>query len=336
MTKYGSFQLIRQWYNHLGFVPAILLASLVPLGLAGIFTLAAFAAQPALMLEPEEMPRGGAVVALETASGGKAVRFGPAGTGGAPSAGTGSGTGSSPAPASDPAALIFKGDFETGNVHQWDGCQHEFSTDECSEYDGSGHTMQLVESPRRQGKYAARFEVRDGEGTNWSGERSEVVLGEERTMAKPGDDTWYQWSTQFGANFPEAGWGAVTSQWHDDSNNSPPLSFDVGEGRWVLAQDGADEIWGVPLKEQVWHDIKLHIKWSRGGDGSIELWHNGVQQTFTGRCAGTTKCMGKNLGIGGHYFKQGYYRSDQTSETGVIYHDGFSVARSEAGLLPLN
>jgi len=40
-------------------------------------------------------------------------------------------------------------------------------------------------------------------------------------------------------------------------------------------------------------------------------------------------------GGGGVYFKQGYYRDPSIVQTGVVYHDGFSIADTEDGLAPL-
>lgn len=40
-------------------------------------------------------------------------------------------------------------------------------------------------------------------------------------------------------------------------------------------------------------------------------------------------------GGGDVYFKQGYYRDPNHTITGTVYHDGFSMAASEADLNPL-
>ena len=89
----------------------------------------------------------------------------------------------------------------------------------------------------------------------------------------------------------------------------------------------------------VWNDIKLHIKWSASDNvGFIEFWLNGAPQTFTDTpCAGKTRCTVRTLmpGGGGVYFKQGYYRDSSIGPTGVVYHDGFSVAHTEGSLAPL-
>jgi hypothetical protein len=53
----------------------------------------------------------------------------------------------------------------------------------------------------------------------------------------------------------------------------------------------------------------VHIKWSVRDDvGFIELWHDGVPQTFGEPCARQTRCTVRTLMPGGDavYFKQGY------------------------------
>jgi hypothetical protein len=96
--------------------------------------------------------------------------------------------------------------------------------------------------------------------------------------------------------------------------------------------------WSGPVVRGVWNDIKLHVKWSASDDvGFIEFWLNGAPQKFAAApCPGQTRCMERTLmpGGGGVYFKQGYYRDPAIAATGVVYHDGFSEADSEAGLAP--
>jgi hypothetical protein len=242
---------------------------------------------------------------------------------------------------SDPSSRLFTGDFETGNFNQW---QESQST--------GAWSQQIVTNPKRQGTYAARFELRDGDcpdtGGTCYGERTERGADGTTTGGKEGDDRWYQWSTQFGTPFPTSHTWGVISQWHSQTDGSPPVSINVdgsGSGKWGLQihkQSGPAQYmavynpWSAPLAPGTWHDIKIHIKWSASDTvGFIELWHNGTKQTFNAApCAGQTKCMIRTLvpGGGGTYFKQGYYRDQAVNGTGVIFHDGFTAAKTEAGL----
>lgn len=250
----------------------------------------------------------------------------------------------------------FVGDYETGNFDQWANCQNiAIRSAPCTSYHNpTPRSMQVESTVVRQGRYAARFEVHQGDTPTslCCGDRAEVS-GEEATRSEEGDDRWYQWSTRFEHGFPaDNGW-TVLSQWHADEDGPPPLAIasgptNVGENRWGVVVSTWDAPgkpgetytpWSTPLLTDVWNDIKLHVKWSIHDDvGFIELWLGGEPQVFDAEpCAGQTRCMVRTLMPrgGGTYFKQGYYRDPDISAPGVVYHDGFTVAKSEAALAPL-
>ena len=77
-----------------------------------------------------------------------------------------------------------------------------------------------------------------------------------------------------------------------------------------------------------------HVFWSaNAGKGYVELWHNGVKQNFKSKCSGQ-KCAIATLrpDSGIVYAKQGIYRKDINTAPAVLYHDGFVISKSEAGL----
>ncbi len=54
-------------------------------------------------------------------------------------------------------------------------CQNRKLSDRCRGYDGDFYGAKVVDENARQGDYAARFEVRNGDDPHWGGgERSEV------------------------------------------------------------------------------------------------------------------------------------------------------------------
>jgi len=251
------------------------------------------------------------------------------------------------------ATASFVGDFETGNFDQWPVCQDVAAQSVvCTKLGPPTYSLQVEDQVVRQGRFAGRFELRQGDvpAGICCGARAEVS-GEAATRADEGDERWYQWSTLYDEGFPaETGW-SVLSQWHAYADGgSPPVAVaNVSPGRWGVvltkwSSPGQDdppkfEPWSTPLVRGVWNDIKMHIKWSASDDsGFIELWVNDAPQTFTDApCASQTRCAIRTLmpGGGGVYFKQGYYRDSSIVPTGVVYHDGFSAADTEAGLQPL-
>ncbi len=229
-----------------------------------------------------------------------------------------------PGPGAAAAALpgreIFRGDFETGSLGQWNGLQR-VATDRIS----------VVGSPARDGRYAARFEVRDGDNPIGYGDRAEL---QSSTGESEGDERWYSWSTMFAADFPRSSAWQVVSQWHANADGSPPLAFYAENDDLVLTANrmagpgsplGAVRLWRGPLRRGTWNDIRMHVKWS-GSDsvGFVELWIDGVPQKLDD---GTTRRAVRTLYPGvGAYFKQGLYRQSGVGGTGVLFHDGLRVS----------
>ncbi|MFI6865272.1 polysaccharide lyase [Nocardia sp. NPDC050406] len=258
-------------------------------------------------------------------------------------------------PQTPPRPHSFVGDFETGNFDQWANCQNVVVTSgPCENYRTPTDSMRVENTVVRQGDYAARFEVRRGDtpGTLCCGDRAEVS-GEEATRANEGDERWYQWSTRFEQGFPATQGWSVVSQWHADEDGPPPLAIAAGPtnvdvDHWGVVvstyRGPGDPIttwtpWAKQITPDLWNDIKLHVKWStKDTVGFIELWVGGERQVFDAApCPGQTRCMVRTLMPrgGGVYFKQGYYRDPEIAPQGVVFHDGFSTATTEAGLAPL-
>jgi hypothetical protein len=226
-----------------------------------------------------------------------------------------------------PGVVMRTGDYDTGDLSQWSGHQNL-----------RPYSLTMVRSPVRQGGYAARFEVRNGDdplcAAGWGcyGDRSEVQMS---TGETEGQERWYSWSTMIASDFPRYATWQVISQWHADADGSPPIGFYAVDDDLVLqfhrfsAPGSPIDIvnaWKGPLRRGQWQDIRLHVKWS-GSDsvGFVELWINGVQQTFDN---GQTRRYIRNMYPGvSNYFKQGLYRQGGLSQTGVVYHDGFRMSR---------
>jgi hypothetical protein len=212
---------------------------------------------------------------------------------------------------------LFRGDWETGNLRQWDGFQR-VATDR----------IRVVTDPVDQGRYAGRFEVRNGDNPIGFGDRAEVQLG---TGEHEGQERWYAWSTMFDHTYPISDAWQVVTQWHaEDLNGTPPVAFYVIRDQIVLQtnpHDGAGnpirrEVvrWSAPLDRGTWHHFRFHVVWS-GSDtrGLIELWHDGVK--VAGPIRTRTLYPGHDA-----YFKQGLYRQSGEPRTGIVYHDAFRMS----------
>lgn len=202
------------------------------------------------------------------------------------------------------------GDFETGDLQQWDGVQ-----------EWAPGRVSIERTNVRSGRYAARFEVRPGD--RWAGlagERAEVLKGVGEVA---GVESYWSWSTFFPASFtsdPTAGFQMFT-QWHPPGGtNLSGVSFQVSGERLVVRVAGGliPEKWQQsdlgPLVRGVWQDFIVHIRWGSDGSGFLEVWRNGA--------LAMPATYAPNIGIGlGTYIKQGFYRLP-SSLTTVILHDG--------------
>lgn len=257
---------------------------------------------------------------------------------------------------------LFRGDYRTNNFSQWPGVQNKLWNSTGSGYDGlpPGYPATIYDDAHNSGGKAALFEVRDGDIAVGS-ERSEVV-GDSSTGGTEGQSRWYKFATKFDATFPNNhitydsgnGWGVV-NQWHaTGGSGQPPITLGfrpwsvngapytaTPTGYWSITyakMDSSftvlfqDAIMHIPMNIGSWNDIKMHVVWS-GSDatGSIELWHNGVKQSFlTGGTVFNMRTMVP--GDSYTYYKEGYYRNQNLTWTAKVHHTGFLCAATEADL----
>jgi hypothetical protein len=219
-----------------------------------------------------------------------------------------------------PGHQLADGDFETGNLTQWSVAARARPS-----------SITVVRKPVRQGRFAARFEVRRGDNPIGFGDRAQIQIN---TGEREGQTRWYSWSTQFAKNFPRyANWQLV-AQWHARADGSPPIGFFVDDDDLVLQVHrtgrpgqvlGVVDIWRGPLLRGRWRDIKMHVHWS-GSDrlGWVELWIDGARQRFDdGSLRRRIRTMFPGIG---NYFAIGYYRQSGLARTGVVYHDAFRMS----------
>ena len=254
------------------------------------------------------------------------------------------------APAAAPTGRkVFTGDFETGNFDQWPLCQRQSYNKACT---GMPTSYSLGIEPGHQGRYAGRFEVRDGDKPFEGGERAQVVNETAQVLEAESADLWYSWDFMIDKQYPITPRWQVLMQWHSDVDGSPPLAFYTENNNLILQTrprpnepyTGITTIWSTPFVKGQWSDIRLHVTWSANADiGVVELWKNGVKQSFTATpdmhgngttCAGQQICHFRNIypGDAGNRAMVTYYRDPAISETGVVHHDNFTIATSEAAL----
>ncbi|MCY1076288.1 heparin lyase I family protein [Archangium lansingense] len=208
------------------------------------------------------------------------------------------------------SGVVWRGDFETGDRSQWSSTQMV-----------SADRLQVVPSPVRQGSYAIKVTVRQGDNPiSASGNRNELV---KMTNEKEGDEYYYRWSTMFASDYPSAKTWQLFTQWHHSGNNgSPPVEFYVNGETIYLRVNGSTVVWSTPLVRGQWQDFIFHVKWSSNASvGFVELYRNG-QLVLPKRNAATLYAGQSN------YLKVGLYRNSTIAPVGVVYHDGWIQGRS--------
>jgi hypothetical protein len=224
-----------------------------------------------------------------------------------------------------PARGAHRLDFETGDLSQYDSAQR-----------AADDRLRVVRRPTRQGRYAARFEVRAGDTqAATTGIRAELIAERDGgRMVGAGDERWYRWSTLFARDYPLSDEWQTFVQWKNEGTGSPPLAMTVNGGEILLSggeQNEFHEFWKAPIERGRWHDFVAHIRWSPDRRrGFVELWHDGRRVVPRVRTA--TLYRDDDDRPIPNYLKIGLYRSSAIRSTQVLYHDGLVVARTRRGL----
>lgn len=213
------------------------------------------------------------------------------------------------------AEVIWKGDFETGDLSQWTRKQAV-----------AEDRLTVVSDPVAQGKFALRAKVVPGDDPiNASGNRNEVLRS---NLDGEGDERFYKWSTMWPDDYQTADtWQLFTQFHHEGLNGSPPVEMFV-RGESVVLRVSGEDMWTTQLERGAWHDFVLHARWSADAQkGFVELWYDGAK--VLKKTAAQTLPPGDKV-----YLKQGLYRSESITVPQVVYHDGMTIATTEADVLP--
>ena len=237
-----------------------------------------------------------------------------------------------------PAAPVSVGDFETGDLSQW------------AENQSCPSGVTIVTSPVRSGTYAAKFTVADSD-TNakcpdvpTASPRAQLVS---RDLFVEGDEYYIAFSTFFPADFPTpTDWFQVAEIYGPPFGGSPSMGFDLDGNRLVFERDPThnyDRPWKASsdiAKGAAWEDIVAHVKFSTDPTvGFIEIWYNGVKQTFTN---GKQRLYYDTLVPGVNWdgqspnavFMNQYRSSNSPLGTVTLYHDEVRVGTTYRSVLP--
>lgn len=203
---------------------------------------------------------------------------------------------------------------------------------------GAAWSIYGVSSPVKSGTGAVRFELRKSDATasNVTSARSELTI-----KYSPG--SYYESWMGFSVYLPSASYGTdqapdIIHQIHANNGESPPFAIQTQNGKWQVAYnwDNGGSIQyhtidlGIPYEKDQWVDFVYHIKLSKGTDGFIELWKNGVKiWTYNGQTQYTNVS-------GSNFYRIGIYKwpwtqgiaSSQTVR--VAYYDEVRIGNASA------
>jgi hypothetical protein len=185
--------------------------------------------------------------------------------------------------ASTSSGASFTGNFETGNLLQYRMVQ-QCTPNRVTVYSASS---QPTWPTPREGTYAARFNVYDSDVYPCTPtENPRAQIGSSNYI-KAGDEDWAAFSLYLPTNMPEVpshGWVILQSFYGSPGGGSGAahlaLTHNESSGATQFEYPGG---WRTPIVKGRWHDFMVHVKFSKDPSvGWVELWYNGVQQTFPG------------------------------------------------------
>ncbi|MEC7915336.1 MAG: heparin lyase I family protein [Actinomycetota bacterium] len=176
------------------------------------------------------------------------------------------------------------------------------------------HGCQIVTAPHpvRNGSYSFRFEVRDGDCNSYDGGwddctndrsrhelsqtwRPEAVYGQDLYPNRAGDEFWYSWSMWLPPKSLQQGKTSTFIGQFNSDNSARFYLRDFGQGQQpkdgfgyvfndrnydLISQDILASNPGIRGR---WVDIMMHVIWSEGDTGLIELYIDGdITEILTG------------------------------------------------------
>jgi hypothetical protein len=216
-----------------------------------------------------------------------------------------------------PGKIIFKADFETGDLSQW-------SNTGTRGQNVTARNIQVVSDIVQEGRYAGKFTIHEDDVFN--DRQLRVQVGGPRITVEEGSDTYMSFY-MYMAEPPK------------DRDNffywegNPPPRYNNVMTWWVEPKDGGGAVikygtgnlgrngthWEADFQAGKWHQLAMHIRWSEDPEkGNTRLWFDGVL------------VLDKKLKTKGpesvYFCQPGIHRSPHRPSVDTLYFDNFILA----------
>ncbi|MDM0039785.1 heparin lyase I family protein [Variovorax sp. J22G21] len=235
------------------------------------------------------------------------------------------------------------------------GWTHHFEASHSVNADHS-YTLSIEERPLGVECASQRFEVRKGEVGHMDTveereddniPRARAEMAQHGDLQDEGDIYWYAWSFFVPADFPDSvsrgseAWPYVTltqfmQQKGESGKFKPAFVFAKVRDRFILRhfpkdfRVGYDRSWPLISHSDFpgkWHDLVVHIKWTRGNSGFLQVWVDGESDPVIDE----TSLQTMNVGSGPVYHKYGVYRIDDPSlPPGIVFFSQLRRGKTRA------
>lgn len=216
------------------------------------------------------------------------------------------------------AEVIWRGDFETGNLSQWNKADSPYPSERLVVVDAPGGPS---------GSKALSVTVKPGDYAS-SGNRAELV---HLPMVNEGEERWYRWRTMWPQDYQSPNTWQLFMQWHHTGCcGNPPLSFYVyGEEVRLITATAGEQIHKLAsLSRGVWHDFVFHVMWSSDRTvGFVEVWYDG--ELVLPKTHVATLYAGEQ-----NYMKMGLYRNSSITFPQTLFHDEVIEATAASDVAP--
>lgn len=225
------------------------------------------------------------------------------------------------------ATVLFKADFETGDLSQW-------SKTGTKSQNATPGNVQVVSDIVQEGKYAGKFTIHEDDVFNAQQQR--VQVGGPKVTVEEGSDTYMSFYLYIAEppkdrdNFfywegtPPPKYDNVMTWWVEPKPGGGTL---IKYGTGNLGRNGTE--WEADFTTGTWHQLAMHIHWSEDANkGKTRLWFDGV--------AVLDKKL-KTKGPESVYFCQpGIHRSPHRPSVDTIYFDNFILADTLEDILKVS